>query len=115
MHLESCTAGGTNFALSYLNAGDSALVEPVLRQLKGVFASNVGGTLAEVGPAKVPGMTPNPLASRVRVSGANKDGAAISAEAVFFVRGTMIYQATALGERIGSEPSDAFFAALSAL
>jgi hypothetical protein len=115
MHLESCTAGGANFALSYLNVGDSTRVEPVMRQLQEVFASNMGGMLVEVGPAKVPGMTASPLARRVRVTGARKDGSAISAESVFFVRGTAIYQATTLGERIGAEAAETFVAALSAL
>jgi len=115
MHLESCTAGGANFALSHVNVGDPTRVEPVLRQLQSVFASNVGRPLAQAGPAKVPGMTPNPLASRVRVTGAREDGLAITAEAVFFVCGTVIYQATMLGERIDAEAADTFFAALSAL
>jgi hypothetical protein len=114
MHLESCTAGEANFALSHVNVGDPTRVEPVLRQLQAVFASNVGGTLAEAGPAKVPGMTPNPLASRVRVTGAREDGSAITAEAVFFVCGTVIYQATMLGGRLDAETADTFFAALSA-
>ena len=114
MHLESCTAGEANFALSHVNVGDPTRVEPVLRQLQAVFASNVGGTLAEVGPAKVPGMTPNLLASRVRVTGAREDGSVITAESVFFVCGTVIYQATMLGGRIDAEAADTFFAALSA-
>ena len=114
MHLESCTAGEANFALSHVNVGDPTRVEPVLRQLQAVLASNVGGALAEVGPAKVPGMTPNLLASRVRVTGAREDGSAITAEAVFFVCGTVIYQATMLGGRIDAEAADTFFAALSA-
>lgn len=114
MHLESCTAGEANFALSHVSVGDPSRVEPVLRQLQAVFASNVGGTRAEVGPAKVPGMTPNLIASRVRVTGAREDGSAITAEAVFFVCGTVIYQASMLGGRIDAEAAETFFAALSA-
>jgi hypothetical protein len=51
----------------------------------------------------------------VAASGSREDGSVIAAEAVFFVRGTVIYQATTLGARIGGEATDTFFAGLSAL
>ncbi len=115
MHLESCTAAGANYALSHVNVGDATHVEPALRQLQSVFASNIGGTPAAVGSFNVPGTTPNPLASRMAVTGSREDGSAIAAEAVFFARGTVIYQATTLGARLGGEATDTFFAGLSAL
>ena len=115
MHLESCTAGGANYALSHVNVGDATHVEPALRQLQAVFASNIGGTTAVAGSFNVPGTTPNPLASRVAATGSREDGSAIAAETVFFTRGTVIYQATTLGARIGGEATDTFFAGLSAL
>ena len=115
MHLGSCTAGQANYALSDVNVGDPTLVEPVLRQLQAVFAGNIGGTPSVVGSSNVPGITPNPLASRVAVTGSREDGSVIAAEAVFFARGTVVYQATTLGARIGVEATDTFFAGLSAL
>lgn len=115
MHLESCTAAGANYALSHVNVGDATHVEPALRQLQSVFASNIGGTTAVAGPFNVPGTTPNPLAGRMAATGSREDGSVIAAEAVFFARGAVIYQATTLGTRIGGEATDTFFAGLSAL
>ena len=114
MHLESCTAGGANYALSHVNVGDAAHVEPALRQLQSVFAGNIGGTAVGAGSFNVPGTSPNPLASRMAATGSREDGSAIAAEAVFFARGTMVYQATILGTRVGGEATDTFFAGLSA-
>jgi len=115
MHLESCTAGGANYALSRVNVGNATYVEPALRQLQSVLASNIGGTTAVVGSFNVPGMTSNPLTSRVAVTGSREDGSVIAAEAVFFARGTVIYQATTVGARIGGDATDTFFAGLGAL
>ena len=115
MHLESCTAAGANYALSHVNVGDATHVEPALRQLQSLFASNIGGTPGVAGSFNVPGTTPTPLASRVTATGSREDGSVIAAEAVFFARGAVIYQATTLGARIGGEATDTFFAGLSAL
>ena len=112
MHLASCTAGGSNYALSRLDASDPMKVGPLMQQLYSLASSNIGGAPGSVGPYSVPGMTPSELARRLTVKGVRGDGTSIEANAVFFTRGSVVYQATVVGSQIDQEAADTFFAAL---
>ena len=114
MHLASCTASGSNFALSHLDAGDPVKAGLALEQLQSLTAANMGGTSTVTGPCNVPGMTPSPLARRLAVKGVRGDGAAIEAEAIYFSRGSFVYQATLVGSHVDKEAADTFFASLKA-
>jgi hypothetical protein len=57
-------------------------------------------------------MTPNPLAQRVRVDGRFPDGTQVRQELLFFVKGTVVYQATVLGARVDASAVDTFFEGL---
>ena len=48
-------------------------------------------------------MTPNPAAIRLRVEGRLPDGKAVQEQAVFFVRGLRVYQASVIGSMPGTE------------
>ncbi len=114
MHLASCTAGGSNFAVSHLDAGDPANAAQVLQQLQALTAANMGGAPTVIGGCNVPGMTPSPLARRLAFKGRRDDGTAIEAEAVYFSRGSVVYQATLVGSHLEREAMDTFFASLKA-
>lgn len=112
MHLASCTAGESNFALSHLDAGDAVKAGQVLQQLQSLTAANMGGTPTVIGPCNVPGMTPNPLARRLAVKGKRDDGATLEAEAIYFSRGSVVYQATLVGRHLDKQVVDTFFASI---
>lgn len=112
MHLASCAADGSVFAVSHVDAGDPGRVTEVMQTLRALAADNVGGAARRVGAARIPGMTPHPLAERLAVTGKRSDGSAIEAQAVFFTRGSVVYQATVVGTRLDSDAVDTFFGAL---
>ena len=109
LNLESCQAAGATFALSFTDVQDPARVAVTIEALRTAAVGNLGGTPVVAGTAVVAGMTPNPLAQRVRVDGRFPDGSAVREELLFFVKGTVVYQATVLGARVDASAADAFF------
>jgi hypothetical protein len=110
--LQACQAGGATFALSFADTGDPARVAATLEALRAAAGINLSGTPVVVGPAQVPGMTPQALAQRVALQGRLPDGSAVRQELLFFVKGTVIYQATVLGPHVDPAAIDAFFEGL---
>ncbi|WP_457329636.1 hypothetical protein [Rhizobacter sp. P5_C2] len=109
LNLESCQAAGATFALSFTDVQDPARVAATIEALRTAAVGNLGGTPVVAGAAVVAGMTPNPLAQRVRVDGRFPDGSVVREELLFFVKGTVVYQATVLGARVDASAADAFF------
>lgn len=112
MHLASCSAAGHVYALSHVDVGDPGRVTPAMQALRALAAENIGGPATVVGAQRIPGMSPHPLAERLAVSGKRPDGTVIEAQAVFFVKATVVYQATVVGDRLDNEAMDTFFAGL---
>ena len=112
MNLASCQAAGATFALSFTDVQDPARVAATLDALQVAAGSNLGGTPVVGGAASVAGMTPNPLARRVRIDGHFPDGTPVRQDLLFFVKGTVVYQATVLGQRLDAAAIDAFFEGL---
>lgn len=112
MHLTSCTAAGSVYAVSHVDVGDPGRVTPAMQKLRTLAAENIGGAATVLRPQAVPGMTPHPLAERLALAGRRPDGSAIAAQAVFFARAAVVYQATVVGDRLDTEAVDTFFAAL---
>jgi hypothetical protein len=63
-------------------------------------------------PFALAGMTPNPQATRIWLTGRLPDGAPAREQAVLFVRGTRIYQVAILGARIDEAAASVFFDSL---
>ncbi|HEY0818978.1 MAG TPA: hypothetical protein VGD46_09385 [Rhizobacter sp.] len=109
MVLVACRAGEVNWALAFADVGDPSSVAGALQELRRSNADNVGAAPTVVGPMRVPGMTPNPQAERVRVQGRLPSGEVVALESGFFVRGTRVYQATVMGRAIDAEAMATFF------
>lgn len=112
IELLACGADDTQFALSYFDVDDPAKVSAALTELQSLAAGNLGATDRQAQPAVVPGMTPNPDAARLRMSGRQSDGSTLQEEAVFFAKGLRVYQATVLGRRLGPGAAETFLAGL---
>ncbi|MEP7302919.1 MAG: hypothetical protein ABI699_15510 [Caldimonas sp.] len=111
MRLHSCMADGVMFALALVDAAQPEQVAPLLGELRARSAANLGG-VAETRPFAPPGATPNPNSARLRVLGRLPNGRPAVEEAVFFVKGLRLYQATAVGEALPPEAAETFFAAI---
>ena len=112
MVLASCRAGDATYALAFADVAEPAKVGPALAALRAASVANLGAAAQVIGPLKVEGMTPNPQAERVRFSGKFPNGDAVTQEAGLFAKGTGVYQATVMGQRVDVEAVDTFFAGL---
>jgi hypothetical protein len=114
MELHSCSAGDAVFLLAAIDAPDASDVTAVLGAFRAQAATNLAGIATDAGPFTAPGATPNPQSGRVTIAGARPDGRRVVAQAVFFVKGLRLYQATVLGadDASGREAVDTFFGAI---
>lgn len=109
LSLSSCKAGDATFALAHADVADPTLVAPALTELRAALARNLGGEVRVIGDVRVPGATPNPQSQRVAVSGRGADAAVMHGQALFFVHGTRVHQATVLSGAAESSGADLFF------
>ncbi len=109
----SCHADGTTWALSSADVGDAARVAPALEALRAARARNLDGRETQARPAQVAGMTPQPLALRLRVDGRRPDGSALREESLQFARGTRVFQVAALGGTPSADALETFFGSLT--
>ena len=120
MRLASCSAGGSTFAVSQVDAQEPARLTPLLQALRDALTGNVASAgLAGLAPsaprvadANVAGATAHPLAQRLVLEGRRADGAAFQAQAQFFCKGLRVYQVTVIGTRLDPEAVDVFFSSL---
>jgi hypothetical protein len=114
MRMDACSAGGANFALATLDAGDPYRVTPDLVALRTQLLAHLGVATAEQRPLVLAGATPNPESVRLHAVGKRPDGTLVVADAAFFVKGLTLYQATVLGDDDGPgrEAVDTFFGAI---
>jgi hypothetical protein len=112
MEMLACAADDTQFALGFFDLEDPAKVSAALAELQALAAGNLGSTDRQAKPAAVPGMTPQPEATQLRLQGLQGDGSTIHEEAVFFAKGLRVYQATMLGRRANPAAAEVFFAGL---
>ena len=112
MEMLVCSAAGITFAVSFLDVADPANVAPALSELRAAALSNIGGREVHSAPALVSGMTANTQAMQVSMTGRLPDGAVVQEQAVFFVKGLRIYQASAIGATLAPEAMSTFFAGL---
>jgi ABC-type transporter Mla maintaining outer membrane lipid asymmetry ATPase subunit MlaF len=80
--------------------------------LRQAAAGNVGAATGKSLDLRVTGATPNPEAGRSVLDGRYPDGRTVRMQSAVFARGTVVYQATALGERLDASALDTFFTSL---
>jgi hypothetical protein len=112
MEMAACAAGGSTYALAYVDVADPAAVGAVLEALRRTAASNVGAGAPSVAPFAFPGTTPNPSAARLKVDGRLPDGTEVHEHAAFFVRGLRVYQASVIGAEPSAEGVETFIGGL---
>ena len=111
MYLVSCSAGGATYALSHAELVDPTRIAAVLKALRLLAASNIGGRATVLSALNVPGMTPHRLSERLAIQG-RADGRVLHEEVGIFTRGLRVYQATVIGEVLDPQATDTFFAGL---
>lgn len=112
MRMSSCVVDGVTYAVAYATVQDPARVGPALSELQAAAVCNLGGTATEAAIPAIEGMTPNELAKRIDVTGSGTDGSSIQEQAVFFVKGLRVYQASMVGSKLNPEATETFLAGL---
>lgn len=125
MTLSACEAAGHTWALAHADLADPARVGPALAELRAAARAKLpvpaGAPASQprgqpfVQPLVVPGATPNPGAARERLQGRLPDGREVTEHLAVFARGTVVYQAVALGARLPQEAADTFIESLKVL
>jgi hypothetical protein len=112
MQLHVCGSAKQTWAIAAMEVAQPADVGPALQALRKAAAANIAASQVRTLALQVPGMTPNPSAALLTMSGVSAQGAAIRASAAFFARGLRVYQATVFGERVDPEAVEMFFSGL---
>jgi len=112
MTMLACSAGGVTFALSHAELGDSTRATLALSELRLALAANLNASDVRTLAFGLPGMTPNPQAKQIWLSGRLPDGTLVQERAVLFVHGTHIYQTAMLGVQIDEATAETFFDSL---
>jgi hypothetical protein len=112
LSLHRCSAGGATYGVAIADMGDPARVGPALAALAAAAVDNLDAPAPAVAALDVPGMTPNAEARRLSFAGQGPEGRALQGRVALFARGTQVYQATVIGERLDAEAVETFFNAL---
>lgn len=110
--LHACTAGGATWALGFAELGEPARVAPALAELGDAATRNVAAARTPGRAFDVPGMTPNPQAQRLALSGERPDGSAVRTHVALFSKGTRVFQAIVVGAEPPADAVETFFGAL---
>ncbi|HET9646157.1 MAG TPA: hypothetical protein VFP68_23015 [Burkholderiaceae bacterium] len=112
MTVVACRAGGAMYALAFLDAGDPSKVGVALSALGDAAAANLDASSIQPLSVNVSGMTPHSQAHGVTLVGRLPDGRPVHERLALFAKGTRVFQATMLGERLDAEALDTFFNSL---
>jgi hypothetical protein len=112
MQIYVCSSGNETLAIGFLDVDQPERVAEALRSLRSAAEANFSATEVQAAQLHVPGMTPNPNALRVTLTGVSTRGAPIKATAAFFARGLRVYQATLFGVAVDPEVAQTFLAGL---
>lgn len=112
MRLHSCSAGGTTWALSWLDVSEPAQTGELVTALRASAAANVGAAAGAAAPRVPAGATPHALSGRSRWQGRRPDGAPVALEQLVFVHGLRVYQAMAIGAAPAPAAVETFFGEL---
>ena len=113
MEMVTCTADGTTYAASHFAVSDPGAVTAAMDAVKAASVANLGDPAPKASAFRLAGMTPNPSAARLDLTGRRPDGEAVDLHAAFFSRGLRIYQLSVLGKAPPPQAIDTFFAGLS--
>lgn len=112
LSMVGCEAEGATFALSVADIGDAAQAVTVLSQWQALTLSHMRAAAPVQSPIQIAGASLQPAPVRVVAQGQQADGQRIEGQAVYFARGSQLFQAVVYAPRMPPEAADTFFASL---
>ena len=114
MSLMACRAGELTWALGFADVAEPARLGAALLALRESTVANLQGQVVRSAPAAVRGATPHEGSVYLQLRGRLPDGASAQGRLAVFAHGTMVFQATVLGESVSDEAAETFFLSLRA-
>ncbi|MBM3362331.1 MAG: hypothetical protein ACKOCZ_07835 [Betaproteobacteria bacterium] len=105
-----CEAAGAMFVVSVAELGQAERSATVLLQWQDLTLAHMRAVQPVRQPVQVAGAAG--AAVRIAARGSHPDGQAVEAQAIFFARGSQIFQAVVYAPRISPDAAETFFASL---
>ena len=112
LQLSVCSASGMTWALATAEVPSEEAVDRVLDALATAAKDNISAGKVSGSRAAVPGALPDSRSRRLDLVGTPRGRAQVQEVVVVAARGTRVFQATALGERLDPEAVDTFLSSL---
>lgn len=112
LSMVGCEAEGATFALAVVDIGDATQAGEVLAQWQALALQNMRATSHSQAPVRIGGAAGEPAPVRIQALGQQPDGRSVQGQAVYFARGTQVFQAVIYAPRIEPETADTFFGSL---
>lgn len=111
LHMHSCETAGLRFAVAWADVGQPAQVASALAAWRSASLQAIRVAPAAAGDWPVQLVGADPVQS-VQAQGTDPQGQPVQTRALYFARGTQVFQAAVYGPRLPDEAVDAFFAGL---
>ena len=112
LSMTGCEAGGAMFALARADVGDASRAAQVLAQWQSLTLAHMRASQSVTQNAQVPGADALPQPVQVLARGSHPDGQAVEGRALYFARGSQLFQAVVYAPRVSSEAVETFFSSI---
>lgn len=109
LSMTGCEAGGAMFALARADVGDASRAAQVLAQWQSLTLAHMRAPAAVTQNAQVVGADALPQPVLVSARGSHPNGQAVEGRALYFARGSQLFQAVVYAPRVSSEAVETFF------
>lgn len=110
--MSGCTAGDAIFTVAHADVADVAHVAAALAQWKVATLGAMRAQSASELPLHIKGASPMPPSIAVRANGWRPDGSAVAAQAVWFAKGSRIFQAVIYANAVSPAEAETYFSGL---
>jgi hypothetical protein len=114
VHMAGCEADATMFTLAYADLSDSEKAHAAVAQWKAILLDNLQAQRGteQTSDHLIQGAGGPVTGLQMKVSGLGANRSAVSAQALWFVRGTRAYQALTLGQPLKPDVMESFLSGI---
>jgi hypothetical protein len=109
LSMVGCEADGAMFALAVADTAVPAQAAELLTQWQSLTLTHMRAGAHTQSPFLVVGASSPPSPVRVQAQGQQADGRAVQSQAVYFARGSQLFQAVIYAPKVSAEMADTFF------
>jgi len=113
LSMVGCEADGAMFALAVADSAVPAQAAELLTQWQNLTLAHMRAGAHTQSPFLVKGASSPPSPVRVQAQGQQADGRAVQSQAVYFARGSQLFQAVIYAPMVSAEMADTFFSGIN--